>query len=262
MRFFASSLGALLLVSSPALAQVMGLGSPHKQFGGTATTKPTTHILNLQAATASKGNFNGFLGVTHDVQGNFWATSRRDLANTTNPHMLHKFDKNGKYLTSFPQPSSVNSGSSWGIRDMAFERKISPIHIYGSCENSATSFRVLAFNVITGKWDPPNDFKVPAAIGTSTVRALAFDPLGNSGNGSIWTANFSSQIFEFDLVKASSTGTPKILNTYQSAQTATYGFAYDAARKTMWAHGQSGTTTPTPALGSLIHSHRGDGIRC
>ncbi len=84
-----------------------------------------------------------------------------------------------------------------------------------------------------------------------TWRALAFDPTGDGGNGSLWSASFAS-----DLVEADMSG--NILTTFPNTSTwSLYGLAYDDTDGNLWGHHTGGevikidTTTGTtiPATG-------------
>jgi len=93
---------------------------------------------------------------------------------------------------------------------------------------------VFAFNVVTKKWDATKNWKAPAGLGTT--RALAYDPKGNKGTGSMWSANWSGAIYEFDK-------TGKVLRTTASIHPSTYGAAYDPVNRTVWWYGQRLSTT-------------------
>lgn len=196
-----------------------------------------THRLDVQAMIAKAMNttgFNGILGCCRDRFGHYWVTSRRDVSKTGTKHMLFEifFDATTKTwkVNAYPQPAGVQT-SAWGIRDLAYD---GVLHIYGGAENAFTNSTVFAFNVVTKKWDSLQNWKAPAAVGTT--RALAFDPNGNGGKGSMWTANWSSAVYEFDR-------TGKVLRTTSSLHPSTYGAAYDPVRKTVWFYGQRLTAT-------------------
>ncbi|KKN23080.1 hypothetical protein LCGC14_0908450, partial [marine sediment metagenome] len=68
--------------------------------------------------------------------------------------------------------------------------------------------------------------------GVGTWRALAYDPTGNSGAGSIWTASFGSVLIETDM-----SGT--LLNSFPSVASL-YGLSYDDTDGNLWGHDGGG----------------------
>jgi hypothetical protein len=252
MRTSILILGASFALSSLVSAQVVkgsdGLG---KDFpNGTwldASSKPT-HKLDIEkiVVAATSTAFNGFLGVCRDrVKKNYWVTCRGVAVSGVTKHRLFEFDSTGKLVGNYDQPSAVwydttktpATGSSWGIRDLASNG----LYIYGGCENTVTGNKVFAFNVVTKKWDATKDWKVPAATGNSTVRALAFDPNGNKGKGSMWSTNWSGALEEFaqdGTMLRKLTGPP-------IASPSSYGACYDPVRKTVWWFGQGGSAVGT-----------------
>lgn len=236
-----------------------GLGKPLPDPNWLDSSNKPTHQLAVGAVVTAAlpgTNFAGMLGVCRDnVLNHFWVSSRKDYNITTTPKggspgMIFEFDKNGKFVKAHPQPQSIwydNStspatGSLWGIRDLAAGSGSKAVYIYGSCENTNTSNRVFAFNVVTKTWVTSANYIVPAGIASGTIRALAFDPNGDNGKGSLWTADFSSAITEFNQAG-------QILRTLNPIAPITapssYGAAYDTDRQTVWFFGQGGSTIGT-----------------
>jgi hypothetical protein len=69
-----------------------------------------------------------------------------------------------------------------------------------------------------------------------TWRALAYDPTGDNGNGSLWTQSFNSGLVESDL-------SGNLLNQFPNNGTSLYGLTYDDATGMLWGHGQAAEGT-------------------
>jgi hypothetical protein len=70
----------------------------------------------------------------------------------------------------------------------------------------------------------------PNNTGLAAIRGLAYDPTGDNGNGSFWTANFGGNLVEVDMAG-------NVLNTYpQDSAWALYGLAYDPNDGNLWVH--------------------------
>ena len=196
-----------------------------------------SHKIDAQAiiSAATSNTYNGCLGVAYDWhQATYYVSARRSPTTpTTNPHMLFGivWDATTKAwkVTSYPVPGL--STSSWGLRDLAFDGKFL---IYGSAENSATGFKVLAFNTASKKFDSNFDVTVPSTSPATTTRALAF----NTHTQTFWAGNFSSNHVEFDK-------TGKQLKSVPNMQASSYGAGYDSVRKTVWWFGQGGASVAT-----------------
>ncbi|MGA0867580.1 MAG: hypothetical protein ACO3UM_01480, partial [Planctomycetota bacterium] len=115
------------------------------------------------------------------------------------PHRIHVFDASGRLLRSFDQPAATAT-SPWGLRDLAsdgqgvFGGDESGIHGFDAQGNTVQQVRARNGNRTLG-----NLLGTPADQVLGTFRALAFDPDGNGGEGSFWSANFDSDLVEFDL---------------------------------------------------------------
>ena len=209
-----------LVCSSAVLPAQLGSPSPTAALGGIHQIDAEFEISNAQLTRV-----DGLLGVARDVNGHYWVSARRaPRLPLTNPHMLYELDSSGRFVGGYPQPSSVNDKSAWGLRDLAYD---GARYLYGGYEGG----RVLAFDTVTKVFDPSQDFIVPADLTFSVLRALAYDPSGDGGNGSMWAANFSSDHAEF-----SRNGT--LLRVIPNMQRGTYGAAFDPVQRTVWWFGQ------------------------
>jgi hypothetical protein len=144
------------------------------------------------------------------------------------PHQIHEFDPVGNYVGAFAQPA-VHNATSFGLRDLdsdghsligGSEAGISVFSRQGALVNQLVSSRGPQAIV------QPIAGAALAALGT--VRALAFDPNGNNGNGSLLVGNFSAAIVECDLNGA-------ILQTWpNTAGWSAYGLAVDPVTGNAW----------------------------
>jgi hypothetical protein len=195
-----------------------------------------SHRLDVQSSlkTATGLNYDGVLGCAKDASGNLWLSTRRASdGKFATAHKLFRLDKKGKVSGSFDQPL-VSKASAWGIRDLAYDGSR---YLYGGLEISLSGGRVFAFDTKNGIWDSSKDFLIPPKLSFSTIRALAFDPNGDGGNGSLWTSDWDGPILEF-----SKTG--KVLRTFPGIQGDCFGAAYHPRRKTVWFFGQKGYSSP------------------
>jgi hypothetical protein len=229
---FSFFLGSALFLTLSILPAQLGKFLPNPTFPG------ASHRLDVQGIVAKATGstaFNAMLGIARDNSAHYWVTSRRNVSSATNPHMLWELwwdtGKKAWQVKGYAQPSGV-SKSNWGIRDLAFDGKR---FLYGGAENLATGNTVFAFDVIRKQWDPTKNWKVPVVTGLTTTRALAYDPNGDQGRGSLWTCNFSNTHVEFDR-------SGKALRIEKNMSPFTYGAAYDPIRKTIWWWGQGDQT--------------------
>ncbi|MCA9252405.1 MAG: hypothetical protein KDA54_14870 [Phycisphaerales bacterium] len=69
--------------------------------------------------------------------------------------------------------------------------------------------------------------------GTGTTwRALAYDPTGDNGNGSLWSQSFNSGLIESDM-------SGNLLHQFPNNGSSLYGLTYDDATGKLWGHGQA-----------------------
>lgn len=143
------------------------------------------------------------------------------------PHRIHEFDAQGNYLTSFAQPA-VHDGSSFGMRDLEFDGQ----SLLGGSEAgiSVLSPTGQPVNQILAANGPqpisqPIRGQVLAVLGV--IRALALDPNGNQGNGSLLVADFGSPIHEIDFAG-------NVLRTFPNLGWSAYGLAIDPLTGNVW----------------------------
>src|SRR5688572_24768531 len=222
-----------LFLASTAIAQLSKpLPDPMFPNGG--------HRIDAQTVV---GN-NGCLGCARDLQGNYWVSAR--APGLTGKHKLYKLGPNGALLNTYDQPSNyaataVTGAGPWGMRDLAYDGR----YIYGGEENVCSGFKVYAFDTITNAFDSTRYWTAPAS--TVIVRALVFDPTGNSNQGTMWSGDFGAPVVEFDragtvlrTVAATSLVTP--------GQTAAiYGAGWDPSHRTVWWFSQGGSSKGTAA---------------
>lgn len=139
------------------------------------------------------------------VAGNFMPTN----------HHLYKFDISGNLVATYIQPNF----DSWGWRDLAWDGEF----LYASYCSEV--------DVI----NPNNGQVISSFTGPLDInRALAYDP----ETGHFWTANFDSNIYEFDQ--------NGIINTYPNTQgLSIYGMAWDDVSEGgpfLWLSSQDGPT--------------------
>jgi len=186
--------------------------SPYSHSGGNQPVitdyRDSLFAYLIQDATGD----DGCLGVEFDGTY-FWVTGRNAAGGDV--HKLHKFDRDGNLIQSYDQGTT----STWGWRDLAWDGE----YLYASDENELAQI------------DPAIGQKIatlPMPSGLSPVRALAYDPATDH----FWSANFSSNIYEFDR-----NGT--IINQYANSK-AVYGMAWDDVSDGgpyLWVNSQDGT---------------------
>ena len=118
---------------------------------------------------------NQCLGVEFDGTF-FWVTGGGGTTHPV-PNKLHKFDKDGNYITSYNQPTV----SDWGWRDLVWDGN----YLYGS-----DSPNIEQIDPATGT--PTGGVTIPGPLDPN--RGLAYDPATDH----FWTADFSSDIYEID----------------------------------------------------------------
>jgi hypothetical protein len=144
---------------------------------------------------------NQLLGCEADPDGNFWITGGGGGAD---PNKLYKFTESGGTWTLVNTYDQPTHSTGWGWRDLVYCDDDG--YLYGSCENGGLDQIDPADGQWTGTTIPGPE--VPN-------RALAWDPATDH----FWTANFSSNIYEFDRQG-------NVINSYSNTQSA-YGMAWD-----------------------------------
>jgi hypothetical protein len=217
------------LFALPAAAQAVG--------GPGSVSYPTLDT------TAATGGGASNLGVQYSPATNTLFVSGRGsvvggVFNLNPPHTLYELDMAGNLLNSYVQP---NTTSVWGHRDGAtdglsvFFGDEQGVHCFDPMTGSyQTTPTILANN---GPQVAPFPILPPAPL--VIIRSLAYNPAGNNGNGSFWTADFGTPLVEFDLNGA-------VLTSHVNTSAwSLYGLGWDPIRNTLW-----GNTSPN--LGDLV----------
>ena len=207
---------SLLLLSLLAASAQAQNHCPDGGFGGDVGS------FDLDPVTGTDSHLGlEFLG------GEYFVSARG--AGAIPPHRIHVFDAGGSLLRSFDQPAATAT-SPWGLRDLASDG----LSVFGGDETGVHGFdaqgnpvqQVRARNGLRPIGTLQNS---PADQVLGTFRALAFDPDGNGGEGSFWSANFDSDLVEFDLV-----GT--VIRRYSNTiGWSIYGLAHDPCSGSIWA---------------------------
>ena len=224
---------------SPGLsAQGLGYASP-------------THTFDVEAIAsldpANGGVLNGNLGCVW-FQGNYYFTSSNNNTPAFN-HRVIQFDSTGTYVGGFDQDAAVQGGGSvWGYRDGATDAVYAndgsgtllmpeSVMLWGNelgiFVHDATGALATTYQCANGTFPLPAN-PIPNTNGIlTTLRAVAYDPHGNAGNGSIWTADFGSDILELDMSGNVLTQV-FFVQPGQTNQWSAYGFAIDPYTGQMW----------------------------
>jgi hypothetical protein len=202
-----------LALSVPVSAQIL-----------TGVGRETNTALNCDAALG----LNGSLGVAY-LNGELFVSSRGNNGGTVAPHTVGVFNPvTGALLRTWQQPASAST-SAWGFRDgttdgvnliFGSEGGLEVVDINGNPVNT-----IVAAN-------GPQTVNTPVTTpATNLWRGLAFDRNGNGGNGSLFTGNFGTAIWETDLngVVLNTFPLPLAPNTWS-----TYGLELDPSGQTIW----------------------------
>lgn len=168
------------------------------------------YVFDPQTPTGDEG----CLGVEFDGTY-FWVTGRYPDPGD-DVHKLHKFDRDGNLIQSYDQGTI----STWGWRDLAWDGQ----YLYASDENE------LAI-IDPGTGQKIGELPMPGGF-TPPLRALAYDPATDH----FWTANFNSNILEFDR-------DGQVVGVYANSLLA-YGMAWDDVSEGgpyLWVFSQDGT---------------------
>jgi len=151
------------------------------------------------------------------------------------PHAVAVFDASGSLLRTFAQPGSA-AGTAQGFLDGASDG-------VSLCFAFSLGIQVLDANgnvvsEILTQNDPLPGSGVPVSGGLisgdvlapgnlSQLRALAFDRSGNGGNGSFWTADLGSSVFEIDVQV-------DVLRSFHNVGETSDGFGLDPLTGNLW----------------------------
>lgn len=141
-----------------------------------------------------------------------------------NENEVFMFDATGALTGSYPEIAGART-DAWGYRDGTTDGT----HVYfgwggGVARHNADGSGGVLH--IAGA--------APGGVGT--WRALAYDPTGDGGAGSLWTASFGSDLIEVDMAGG-------ILTTFTNPTVpwSLYGLAMDHATGNLWGHSRTGT---------------------
>jgi hypothetical protein len=200
-------------------SQPIGQGGPDRDAApnGSSVTGPldlgdVLATFNVEAVTVPPANVS--LGVEF-ARDHYWVSGR---SLDDNIKKLYKLASDGNFVAEYVQDNC--GGSTFGYRDGAFDGT----YLYFADECGIDQI------------DPETGARVggmicPPAVG-SVCRALAFDP----ASGNFWTANFASNIYEFDRNGNVINSFPNSLNVYGAGwDDLSFGGPY------LWVWSQDGT---------------------
>ncbi|RMH02564.1 MAG: hypothetical protein D6702_08375 [Planctomycetota bacterium] len=156
---------------------------------------------------------NRCLGVEY-AWGFYWVTGAGHTTTGYN-YMFHKFDTNGNYLASYPQPNT--SAGIWGGRDMEADDATNTLWV--GEDNGIVD--VMTYDPVTGGLIF-NSTVYTSVVGT--VRALCRNP----NTGTFFTKSFTGTMYEFDMA------TGAVINSFTNTAVSAYGFGWDYAQNTIW----------------------------
>lgn len=142
-------------------------------------------------------------------------------------HWLYGFDGDGNLRVQFAQPAA-HDPSPFGMRDLECDGQ----SLLGGSEfgisvlsfNGAPAAGILAANGLQTISQPITG---PVATLLPVARALALDPNGNGGNGSLLVADFGSPIYEIDFAG-------NVLRTFPYQGWSAYGLTIDPTTGNPW----------------------------
>jgi hypothetical protein len=167
------------------------------------------------------------LGVAVDsVTGRFYVSA---AGAGNGSHVVHEFDRGGSLVTTFPQPAAHHA-SGFGIRDLEFDGQ----SLIGGSEAGISVFSpggALASVILAANGPQPivQPIRGPVAALLPVFRALALDPNGNRGYGSLLVADFGSPIYEIDLHG-------NVLATFPNLGWSAYGLTLDPVTGNVWVY--------------------------
>ena len=145
-------------------------------------------------------------------------------ARATGDNQVFVIDNAGAVTGQYTQIAGA-AGDSWGYRDGAFDGT----YVYFGWGGG------VARHEITAPYTGTLHIAGAAPGGVGTWRALAYDPTGDGGNGSLWTASFATDLIETTMAGA-------LLTTFPNPTPAwsLYGLAYDDATGDLLGHSSDG----------------------
>lgn len=234
----------LQFVSPCVDAGTSGPGIPARDFEGNLRSCPDIGAYETPGAVLA-GRLLGqrVLGpVTLDAQtsntaqlgvvalnGSYYVSARGPGA--VPPHKIYVFDEQGQLTNTFDQNLSVSS--PWGYRDGATDGTSLIFGYEGGIEvvDPISGNRLSTIQADNGPQNVTTPFFVNnnGSFVLTVERALAYDPSGNFGDGSLWVANFETDLYEIRL-----DGT--IINQFPwNGSWSIYGLALDPVTGRLWA---------------------------
>lgn len=200
-----------MAVAQQPLPQAAGFGAVYSDFGLDNRTGAGLH-----------------LGVAVDTRsGWFYVTAAR--AQQSSPHRIFALDPAGSLRGVLAQPT-LHGVSAFGMRDLEFDGESliggseAGISVLGT--DGVPRNQILAAN---GPQAIVQPITGPISAVLPVCRAIALDPHGNQGNGSLLVADFSSPIYEIDLQG-------NILATFPALGWSAYGLTLDPITGNVWVH--------------------------
>ncbi|MCA8948252.1 MAG: hypothetical protein KDE27_02045 [Planctomycetes bacterium] len=143
------------------------------------------------------------------------------------PHLIYELDADGALLGSFPQPA-VHNVPGFGMRDLESDGSA----LIGGSEVGISVFSTTGApvnQILTQNGPRPivQPITGPVASLLGVFRAIALDPTGNGGNGSLLVADFGSPIYEIDLQG-------NVLATFPNQGWSAYGLTIDPVTGNPW----------------------------
>ncbi|MCH8275276.1 MAG: PEP-CTERM sorting domain-containing protein [Armatimonadetes bacterium] len=140
-------------------------------------------------------------------------------------NVVYLMDATGTVTGQYNEIAAA-AGDAWGYRDGAADRNN---NVYFGWGGGVARHRADGTGGV---------LQFPNLTPTSTIRALAFDPTGNGGLGSFWTANFGSALYELNMT------TGAVITTHLNLDSwSLYGLSYDDATGDLWGHSRNSTAT-------------------
>ncbi len=161
--------------------------------GGEALGMPTGFQVDVETLTGNS-RCVGVCFTSFGGRSRYWVSAAGQSPGS--PHQLYEIDVNGSLIASHNQPTTVGNPSLVGMRDLAVGA--AGRLIYGGMDNAPGQPLVFVFDVQTRQFLPGSTITLQSPVGV-TPRALAFQPDGNLGQGTLWTSDHGGAVHEFAL---------------------------------------------------------------
>lgn len=204
-----SVLVAAALRAQEPLPQGAGFGAVYRAFELDAVTGNSTHLGVAVLPTT----------------GHFFVSAAAPATAAT--HLVYEFDGTGSLVANFAQPAA-HQATGLGMRDLESDG----VSLLGGSEAGITVFSPTGqlVNQIVAQNGPQaiaQPIAGPVAAQLAVFRALALDPHGNGGNGSLLVADFASPIYEIDFAG-------NVLATFPWQGWSAYGLTIDPVTGNVW----------------------------